>query len=50
MLVDAEAGCEDGDGVVSAEWMEGTIVETVVPIRALVESGEEGVEDRVGEI
>ena len=50
MLVDAGVECEDGLGVVSTEWVEGTIVETVVPIRALVESGEEGVEDRVGEI
>ena len=48
MLVDADAGCEDGVGIVSAEWVEGTIVETVVPIRALVEVGEKGVEHRVG--
>ena len=45
MLVDADAGCEDGDGIVSAEWLEGTIVETVVPILALVESGEKDVEN-----
>ena len=40
MLVDANAGCEDGVGAISAEWMEGTTVETVVPIRTLVEVGE----------
>ena len=40
MLVDAGAECEDGVGIVSAEWMEGTTAEAVVPIRALVESGE----------
>jgi hypothetical protein len=45
MLVDADAGCEDGVGIVSAEWMEGTTAEAVVPIRALVEIGEKGVED-----
>lgn len=45
MLVDAGAECEDGVGVVSAEWVEGTTAEAVVPIRALVEIGEKGVED-----
>jgi hypothetical protein len=45
MLVDADEECEDGVGIVSAEWMEGTTAEAVVPIRALVESGEKGVED-----
>ena len=40
MLVDAGAECEDGIGVVSTEWMEGTTAEAVVPIRALGESGE----------
>jgi hypothetical protein len=45
MLVDADAGCEDGVGALSTEWMEGTTAEAVVPIRALVEIGEKGVED-----
>lgn len=45
MLVDADAGCEDGVGTLSTEWMEGTTAEAVVPIRALVESGEKGLED-----
>ena len=45
MLVDADEEYEDGVGIVSAEWMEGTTVEAVVPIRALVEIGEKGVED-----
>ena len=40
MLVDADARCEDGVGTLSTEWMEGTTAEAVVPIRALVESGE----------
>ena len=40
MLVDADAECEDGVGVVSAKWLEGTTAEAVVPLRALVESGE----------
>lgn len=44
MLVDADAECEDGVGIVSAKWMEGTTAEAVVPIRALVESGEAEVE------
>lgn len=45
MLADAGGECEDGVGSISAERMEGTTVETVVPIRALVEVGEKGVED-----
>ena len=45
MLVDAGAECEDGLGVVSTEWMEGSTAEAVVPLRALVESGEAVVED-----
>ena len=45
MLVDAGAECEDGLGVVSTEWMEGSTAEAVVPRRALVESGEAVVED-----
>lgn len=45
MLVDASAECEDGVGVVSAEWVEGTTAEAVVPIRALGEVGEADVED-----
>ena len=45
MLVDADAECEDGGGIVSAKWVEGTTAEAVVPIRALVESGEAVVED-----
>ena len=45
MLVEADAGCEDWFGIVAAEWMEGTTAEAVVPIRALVEIGEKGVED-----
>ena len=40
MLVDADAGCEDGVGTLSTEWVEGTTAEAVVLIRALVESGE----------
>ena len=44
MLVDADAGCEDGVGIVSTEWVEGTTAEAVVPIRVLVESGEAEVE------
>lgn len=45
MLVDADAECEDGVGTISTEWMEGTTAEAVVPLRALVESGEMVVED-----
>ena len=45
MLVDADAGCEDGVGTLSTEWMEGTTAEAVVPLRALVESGEADIED-----
>ena len=45
MLVDAGAECEDGVGTLSTEWMEGTTAEAVVPLRALVESGETVVED-----
>ena len=45
MLVDAGAECEDGVGVVSTEWMEGTTAEAVVPLRALDENGETVVED-----
>ena len=45
MLVDADAGCEDGLGVVSTEWVEGTTAEAVVPLHTLVESGETVVED-----
>lgn len=44
MLVDADEECEDGVGTLSTEWVEGTTAEAVVPIRALVESGEKGVE------
>jgi hypothetical protein len=40
MLVDADEEFEDGVGIVSTEWMEGTTAEAVVPVRALVESGE----------
>ena len=45
MLVDADAGCEDGVGIVSAKWVEGTTAEAVVSIRALGEVGEADVED-----
>jgi hypothetical protein len=45
MLVDAGAECEDGVGIVSAEWEEGTTAEAVVPLRALDEVGEAVVED-----
>ena len=45
MLVDAGAECEDGVGTISTEWVEGTTAEAVVPLRALVESGEAVVED-----
>ena len=45
MLVDAGAECEDGVGIVSTEWMEGTTAEAVVPLRALDESDEADVED-----
>ena len=45
MLVDADEECEDGVGTISTKWVEGTTAEAVVPIRALVEIGEKGVEN-----